>query len=167
MEKMLSGIEVRLNTDYFSDKEYYDSIADKIVYTGQIDQYFDYSEGVLEYRMVRFEHEVLDCENFQGNAVVNYTEREVPYTRIIEHKHFEFGSQPKTVISREYPSEWTKGEEPYYPVNNDKNNKCYEKYRQLADKEKKVIFGGRLGEYKYYDMDKVIESALAKLAELD
>ena len=167
VEKMLSGIEVRLNTDYFSDKEYYDSIADKIVYTGQIDQYFDYSEGVLEYRMVRFEHEVLDCENFQGNAVVNYTEREVPYTRIIEHKHFEFGSQPKTVISREYPSEWTKGEEPYYPVNNDRNNKCYEKYRQLADKEKKVIFGGRLGEYKYYDMDKVIESALAKLAELD
>ena len=160
VEKMLDGIEVILNTDYLDNREYYNGIADKVVYTGQIDRYFNYSEGVLEYRMVRFEHELIDCENYQGNAVVNYTEREVPYTRIIEHKHFEFGKQPKTVISREYPDEWKKGEEPYYPVNNDKNNSCYEKYKALAQNEKKVIFGGRLGEYKYYDMDKVIESAL-------
>lgn len=160
VEKMLDGIEVRLGVDYFSDKSGFDAMADKVVYTGQIDKYFDYNVGVLEYRMVRFETEVLDCENYQGNAVVNYTEREVPYTRIIEHKHFEFGKQPKTVISREYPSEWNKGEEPYYPINDEKNDLLYQEYVRLAKKEKKVIFGGRLGEYKYYDMDKVIESAL-------
>lgn len=165
VEKMLEGIEVRLNTDYFAEKEMYDQMADTIVYTGQIDRYFKYSLGVLEYRMVRFEHELLDCENYQGNAVVNYTEREIPYTRIIEHKHFEFGKQPKTVISKEYPSEWSVGEEPYYPVNNEKNNELYLEYAQIARKEKKVIFGGRLGEYKYYDMDKVIESALNKVSE--
>lgn len=125
-----------------------------------IDEYYDYRLGVLEYRSVRFETEELDMENYQGNAVVNYTEREVPYKRIIEHKHFEFGKQPTTIISREYSSEWKKGDEPYYPVNNDKNNALYEQYRELADKEDKVIFGGRLGGYKYYDMDKVIKAAL-------
>lgn len=166
VSKMLEGIEVQLETDYFSNKNYFDSMAEHVVYTGSIDQYFDYSEGVLEYRMVRFEHELLDCENYQGNAVVNYTEREIPYTRIIEHKHFEFGKQPKTIISREYPSEWKLGEEPYYPVNNERNNECYEKYKQLAEKQKNIIFGGRLGEYKYYDMDKVIESALSKINEM-
>lgn len=160
VERMLDGIEVRLNADYFAEKEMYHNLADRIVYTGQIDKYFDYSLGVLEYRMVRFEHELLDCDNYQGNAVVNYTEREVPYTRIIEHKHFEFGRQEKTVISREYPSEWKKGEEPYYPVNDAKNNELFDRYRKLAEKEANVIFGGRLGEYRYYDMDKVIERAL-------
>lgn len=162
VEKMLDGIEVRLGVDYFSDKSGFDVMADKVVYTGQIDRYFDYALGVLEYRMVRFETEVLDCDNYQGNAVVNYTEREVPYTRIIEHKHFEFGKQAKTVISREYPSEWSKGEEPYYPINDEKNSALYKEYAKLAESEAKVIFGGRLGEYKYYDMDKVIESALIK-----
>lgn len=165
VEKMLEGIEVRLGVDYLSDKTEFDAIADKIVYTGQIDRYFDYTLGVLEYRMVRFETEVLDCENYQGNAVVNYTEREVPYTRIIEHKHFEFGKQPKTVISREYPSEWSKNEEPYYPINDAKNSALFNQYADLAKKEQRVIFGGRLGEYKYYDMDKVIESALKKAQE--
>ncbi len=160
VEKMLAGVEVRLGVDYFSDREGFGSMAEKVVYTGQIDRYFDYSLGVLEYRMVRFEEEILDLENYQGNAVVNYTEREVPYTRIIEHKHFEFGNQPKTVISREYPSEWKKGEEPYYPINDEKNNRLYAGYAELAKEESKVIFGGRLGEYKYYDMDKVIEKAL-------
>lgn len=159
VSKMLEGVEVQLKTDYFSDKEYFDNVAEHIIYTGPIDQYFNYCEGILEYRMVRFEHEILDCDNYQGNAVVNYTEREVPYTRVIEHKHFEFGNQPKTVISREYPSEWKLGEEPYYPVNNKKNEECYKRYKILAGKQQKVIFGGRLGEYKYYDMDKVIESA--------
>lgn len=160
IEKMLEGIEVRLNTDYLSNREEYNAIADKIIYTGMIDEYYNYKLGVLEYRMVRFETEELDCENYQGNAVVNYTEREVPYTRIIEHKHFEFGTQPTTIISREYSSEWHKGDEPYYPVNNDKNNELYNQYRELAEKEVKVIFGGRLGGYKYYDMDKVIAAAL-------
>ncbi len=164
VERMLEGIEVRLNVDYFSEKEQLDPLADQIVYTGQIDRYFDYCLGILEYRMVRFEQETLDCENYQGNAVVNYTEREIPYTRIIEHKHFEFGRQEKTVISREYPSEWKKGEEPYYPVNDKKNNELFEKYQELAKKEKNVLFGGRLGEYRYYDMDKVVEQAL-KAAE--
>ena len=135
-------------------------IAEKTVYTGMLDKYFDYKYGVLEYRSVRFETETLDMDNYQGNAVVNYTEREVPYTRIIEHKHFEYGTQPKTVISREYPSEWKLGEEPYYPVNNEKNEEVAGKYRELADKEENVIFGGRLGEYRYYDMDKVIAAAL-------
>lgn len=160
VEKMLEGIEVKLNTDYLENREEFDAIADKIIYTGMIDQFYDYKLGVLEYRSVRFETEELDMDNYQGNAVVNYTEREVPYTRIIEHKHFEFGKQPTTIISREYSSEWEKGDEPYYPVNNDKNNDLYQQYKELADKEQKVIFGGRLGGYKYYDMDKVIAAAL-------
>ena len=160
VEKMLDGIEVRLNTNYLDNREEFDAMADKIVYTGMIDQFYDYKLGVLEYRSVRFETEELDMENYQGNAVVNYTEREVPYTRIIEHKHFEFGKQPTTIISREYSSEWKKGDEPYYPVNNEKNNNLYQQYKELADKEDKVIFGGRLGGYKYYDMDKVIAAAL-------
>lgn len=161
VEKMLAGVEVKLGVDYMEDKAAFDALADRVVYTGQIDRYFDYCEGVLDYRMVRFEQEILECDNYQGNAVVNYTEREVPYTRIIEHKHFAFGTQPKTVISREYPSEWHKGEEPYYPVNDEKNNAVYEAYRRLAEEEKKkVIFGGRLGEYQYYDMDQVVGRAL-------
>lgn len=160
VEKLLEGTEVRLNTDYLSSREEYDGLADKIIYTGMIDQFYDYKLGVLEYRSVRFETEELDMENYQGNAVVNYTDREVPYTRIIEHKHFEFGKQPTTVISREYSSEWKKGDEPYYPVNNDRNNALYLKYKELSEKENKVIFGGRLGGYKYYDMDKVIAAAL-------
>ena len=164
VENMLSGIEVRLNVDYFDHKAELDALADKVIYTGPIDAYFGYRLGNLEYRSVRFETEVLDEENYQGNAVVNYTEREVPYTRIIEHKHFEFGTQPKTVISREYSAEWKPGDEPYYPVNDEKNGALYLQYKALADAEPGVIFGGRLGEYKYYDMDKVIESALAMAA---
>lgn len=160
IEKLLEGIEVKLNTNFLDDKEGFLSMAHKVIYTGMIDQYYDYKLGVLEYRSVRFETEKLDVENFQGNAVVNYTEREVPYTRIIEHKHFEYGKQPVTIISREYSSEWKKGDEPYYPVNNEKNNSLYEEYKALAEKENKVIFGGRLGGYKYYDMDKVIMAAL-------
>lgn len=160
VEKLLEGTEVRLGTDYLEHRNEYDSLAHKIVYTGMIDQFYDYSLGVLEYRSVRFETEKLDIENYQGNAVVNYTDREVPYTRIIEHKHFEFGKQPVTIISREYSSEWKKGDEPYYPVNNEKNNALYEQYKELAKKDDKVIFGGRLGGYKYYDMDKVIAAAL-------
>ena len=167
VEKMLDGIEVLLGTDYLLDKEKWNQMAEKVVYTGPIDAYFDYCLGTLEYRSVRFETELLEQENYQGNAVVNYTEREIPYTRIIEHKHFEFGTQPKTVISREYPSEWKLGDEPYYPVNNEKNNGLYARYKALAEKEEKVIMGGRLGEYKYYDMDKVIESALGKVKELE
>jgi UDP-galactopyranose mutase len=157
---MLDGIEVRLNTDYLQNKEQLDALADKVVYTGPIDAYFGYRLGTLEYRSVRFETEVLDVPNFQGNAAVNYTDRETPWTRIIEHKWFEFGTQPKTVISREYSSEWKKGDEPYYPVNDARNGALYQQYKALADREKKVIFGGRLGEYKYYDMDAVIASAL-------
>lgn len=160
VEKMLEGSDVLLNTDYFEFRKKNPDIADKTVYTGMLDRYFDYQYGVLEYRSVRFEHEQLDIENYQGNAVVNYTERDVPYTRIIEHKHFEFGTQPVTVISKEYPSEWKQGDEPYYPVNNAKNEELVEKYRQLAEKEENVVFGGRLGEYRYYDMDKVVEAAL-------
>jgi len=160
VEKLLEGSEVLLNTDYFEYRKDNPDIAEKTVYTGMLDQYFDYEFGVLEYRSVRFEHEKLEIENYQGNAVVNYTEREVPYTRIIEHKHFEFGTQPVTVISKEYPSEWKKGDEPYYPVNDAKNEELVVKYRKAAEKEKNVIFGGRLGEYRYYDMDKVIEAAL-------
>ncbi|MCI8800094.1 MAG: UDP-galactopyranose mutase [Lachnospiraceae bacterium] len=160
VEKLLEGTEVRLNTDYLEHREELNGLADKIIYTGMIDQYYDYSLGVLEYRSVRFETEELETENYQGNAVVNYTEREVPYTRIIEHKHFAFGTQPTTIISREYSSEWKKGDEPYYPVNNDKNNGLYAQYRAMADREERVIFGGRLGSYKYYDMDKVIAAAL-------
>ena len=160
VEKMLDGIDVKTNTDYFAFIKENPDIAEKTVFTGMIDEYYDYKLGALEYRSVRFETEVLDTDNYQGNAVVNYTEREVPYTRIIEHKHFEFGTQEKTVISREYSSEWSVGMEPYYPVNNEQNNTLFEKYRELAEKESKVIFGGRLGNYKYYDMDKVIEAAL-------
>lgn len=166
---MLKGIEVKLNCDYLESKEELDKLADKVVYTGPIDAYFNYDLGPLEYRSVRFETEVLDKPNFQGNAAVNYTDRETPWTRIIEHKWFEFGKDangndlPKTVISREYSSEWKVGDEPYYPVNDEKNSKLYKEYKALADKEYKVIFGGRLGEYKYYDMDAVIDSAL-KLA---
>lgn len=160
VEKMLEGIPVKTGTDYFQFKKENPDIAGKIVFTGMIDEYFGYKLGALEYRSVRFETEVLDTDNYQGNAVVNYTDREVPYTRIIEHKHFEFGTQEKTVISREYSSEWKVGMEPYYPVNNDQNNQLFEEYRKLAEKESNVIFGGRLGNYKYYDMDKVIEAAL-------
>lgn len=160
VEKMLAGADILTNTDYFEFIKEHPDVADKTVFTGQIDTFFDYKLGVLEYRSVRFETEVLDCENYQGNAVVNYTEREVPYTRIIEHKHFEFGKQPKTVISREYSSEWKKGDEPYYPVNNERNNQMYQEYQKLAETVPNVIFGGRLGQYKYYDMDKVIAAAL-------
>ena len=158
---MLEGIEVRLGVDYLENKAELDALAKKVVYTGPIDAYFDFRLGTLEYRSVRFETEVLDMPNFQGNAAVNYTDRETPWTRIIEHKWFEFGTQPKTVISREYSSEWKPGDEPYYPVNDEKNSALYARYKVLADKETRVIFGGRLGEYKYYDMDKVIEAALA------
>ena len=163
IEKMLEGIEVKLNTNFFDNREYFENIAEKIVFTGMIDEFYNYQFGKLEYRSLRFETEVLNEKNYQGNAVVNYTEREIPYTRIIEHKHFEFGKQEKTVITREYPSEWKEGDEPYYPVNNEKNNELYKKYRELAEKENKVIFGGRLGEYKYYDMDKIIEKVLGDI----
>ncbi len=171
VENMLKGIEIKLNTDYLKNKEEYDKLADKVLYTGAIDAYFGYKLGNLEYRSVRFENEILDKPNFQGNAAVNYTDRETPWTRIIEHKWFEFGKDengndlPKTVISREYSSEWKPGDEPYYPVNDEKNSKLYEEYRKLAEGEKNVIFGGRLGEYKYYDMDAVIASALKKCEE--
>ena len=161
IEKMLDGVDVKTETDYFEFIKENPEIADKILFTGMIDEFFDYQLGALEYRSVRFETEVLDCHNYQGNAVINYTEREVPYTRIIEHKHFEFGQQEKTVISREYSSEWKVGMEPYYPVNNEQNNARFEAYKKLAEKEENVIFGGRLGNYQYYDMDKVIEAALA------
>lgn len=153
---LLEGVETRCNTDFFTDREHFESIADKIVFTGKIDEYYHYRFGKLEYRTVRFETEVLDCENYQGNAVINYTEQEVPYTRIIEHKHFEFGQQSKTVISREYSSEWKEGSEPFYPVNDDKNSALYAQYRELANQEPNVIFGGRLAEYKYYDMHQII-----------
>ena len=166
VENMLEGIEVRLNVDYFDHKDELDALADRVIYTGPIDAYFGYKLGNLEYRSVRFETEVLDIPNFQGNAAVNYTDRETPWTRIIEHKWFEFGTQPKTVISREYSSEWKPGDEPYYPVNDERNGALYQEYKKLADAEEKVIFGGRLGEYKYYDMDAVIASALKKCQEL-
>ncbi len=160
VEHLLEGTQVRLGVDYLQDKQHLDALADRVIYTGPIDAYFDYSLGALEYRSVRFETEVLDMPNFQGNAAVNYTDAETPWTRIIEHKWFEFGTQPKTVISREYSSEWKPGDEPYYPVNDEKNSALYEQYRALADGETQVVFGGRLGEYKYYDMDAVIASAL-------
>lgn len=162
VENMLGDVEVRLNMDYLEQKEALDALADKVLYTGPIDAYFGYKLGNLEYRSVRFETEVLDKPNFQGNAAVNYTDRETPWTRIIEHKWFEFGTQPKTVISREYSSEWKPGDEPYYPVNDEKNSKLYAEYKKLADAEQKVIFGGRLGEYKYYDMDAVIGAAMER-----
>ena len=164
-DKLLEGIDVELNVDFFDKKRELLQKADKIVFTGMIDQYFDYQYGVLEYRSLRFEHETLDEENHQGNAVVNYNEREVPYTRIIEHKHFEFGKQPKTVITREYPAEWKQGDEPYYPVNNEKNAEIFKKYQELAQKEENVIFGGRLADYKYYDMHNVMERALEVVKE--
>ena len=160
IDKMLDGVEVELGTDYLANKGKYENIADKIIFTGPIDEFYDYCFGPLEYRSVRFETEELPVENYQGNAVINYTDAETPYTRIIEHKHFEFGTQPTTVISKEYSAEWKVGDEPYYPVNNDKNAALYQKYLDKSKEENKVIFGGRLGEYKYYDMDKVIESAL-------
>lgn len=168
---MLDGIEVRLNTDYLADKAAFDAMADKVVYTGAIDAYFGYRLGTLEYRSVRFETEVLDMPNFQGNAAVNYTDADTPWTRIIEHKWFEFGKDAdgndldKTVISREYSSEWKPGDEPYYPVNDEKNGALYQEYKKLAEQEHHVIFGGRLGEYKYYDMDQVIAAALARTEE--
>ena len=170
VEKMLDGIEVRLNENYLKDREKWNQLAEKVIFTGPIDAYYDYRLGTLEYRSVRFETELLNIPNFQGNAAVNYTDRETPWTRIIEHKWFEFGKDadgnnlPKTVISREYSSEWKPGDEPYYPVNDEKNGALYQRYKKLADKESKVIFGGRLGEYKYYDMDKTIEVAL-KMAQ--
>lgn len=167
VENLLEGIEVRLGVDYLKNKKEYDAMAKKVIYTGAIDAYFHYQYGALQYRSVRFETEVLDQPNFQGNAAVNYTDRETPWTRIIEHKWFEFGKDengndlPKTVVSREYSSEWKLGDEPYYPVNDEKNGKLYEEYKALAEQEENIIFGGRLGEYKYYDMDAVIASALA------
>lgn len=172
VENLLAGIEVRLNVDYLEVKEEYDALAEKVVYTGPIDAYFDYRLGTLEYRSVRFENELLDIPNFQGNAAVNYTDRETPWTRIIEHKWFTFGKDeegndlPKTVISREYSSEWKQGDDPYYPVNDEKNTTLYEQYKELASHETNILFGGRLGEYKYYDMDKVIASALEKSKEI-
>ena len=166
ISKMLQNCEVRLETDFISEREKYSNIADKIIYTGMIDEYYDYKLGVLEYRSVRFETEELDMDNYQGNAVVNYTKDDVPYTRIIEHKHFEFGTQPTTIISKEYSSEWKQGDEPYYPVNNERNNNLYEEYSKLAENDSNIIFGGRLGSYKYYDMDKIIIEAL-KLCEAE
>lgn len=165
VERLLEGTECQLNCDFFTDREALTNLADKVVFTGAIDEFYDYQFGKLEYRTVTFETEILDTANYQGNAVVNYTEREVPYTRVIEHKHFEmFGAEvdacPKTVISKEYSSEWKEGSEPYYPVNDEKNNSLYQKYKELADKETNVIFGGRLAEYKYYDMHHIVEKAL-------
>lgn len=166
IERMLEGTEVRLQENFLEKREYYQDMAETIIYTGMIDEYFDYCFGELEYRSLRFETEVLEEENYQGNAVVNYTEYEIPYTRIIEHKHFEYGTQPKTVITREYPQSWHKGDEPYYPMNDEKNIRLYEKYRELACREGNVIFGGRLGQYKYYDMDDTVEAALQCAREL-
>lgn len=161
IEKMFEGCEIRYHVDFNENRETYSRLAKKVLYTGTIDSYFDYRFGPLEYRSLRFEHEQLETDNYQGVAVVNYTDIETPYTRIIEHKHFEFGTQPKTVISREYSAEWKKGDEPYYPVNDEKNGALYAEYKKMADAEPNVVFGGRLGEYKYYDMDKVIEVALS------
>ncbi len=170
VEKMLEGIEVRLNCDYFDHQKELSDLAEKILFTGPIDRFYDYCFGELEYRSLRFETEVMECENYQGNAVVNYTEYEIPYTRIIEHKHFEFGTalgnEPQgeaasfTIVTKEYPDQWVQGKEPYYTINDERNTALYEKYRQLAEKEGKVLFGGRLGQYRYYDMDKVILAAL-------
>ncbi len=172
VKHMLDGIEVRLGVDYLEHREELNALAERVIYTGPVDAYFGYCRGPLEYRSVRFETEVLDMPNFQGNAAVNYTDRETPWTRIIEHKWFEFGKDedgkdlPKTVISREYSSEWKPGDEPYYPVNDERNGRLYSEYRELAEREEKVVFGGRLGEYRYYDMDQVIAAALAKVKEL-
>lgn len=163
IDGLLDGVECKVGVDYFENREYWNGIADKIVFTGKIDEYFNYSLGELEYRSLKFEHQILDMDNYQGNAVVNYTEREVPYTRIIEHKHFEFGAQEKTVITKEYPKGWEKGSEPYYPINDHTNNSRYSEYKKMAENEPKVIFGGRLAEYKYYDMHQVIGSALKEV----
>jgi UDP-galactopyranose mutase len=166
VEKMLEGIEVRTSVDYFKDREMLNNLASTVVYTGMIDEFYDYRFGTLEYRSLRFEHETLDKENYQGNAVVNYTDGETPFTRIIEHKHFEFGTQEKTVITREYPSEWKKGDEPYYPVNDARNEEMFKQYKELSRSEENVIFGGRLADYKYYDMHHVVGIALKKVAEV-
>lgn len=166
IDEMLRAADIRLGTDYFQHKAELDALAEKVVFTGMIDQYFDYRYGKLEYRTLRFEHERLSVENYQGNAVVNYTQADVPYTRIIEHKHFEFGGQPHTVISREYSAEWSEGSEPYYPVNDKKNSDLYAKYSQLAEKEQGIIFGGRLAQYQYYDMHHIIEQVLKKREEI-
>ena len=160
VDKLFEGADVELGVDFLANREKYEALGDTIIYTGAIDAYYDYCFGKLEYRTVRFETEVLDTDNYQGVAVVNYTDRETPYTRVIEHKHFEFGTQPKTVISKEYSTDWQEGMEPYYPVNDQRNQALYQQYAQKAAQEPNVIFGGRLGEYKYYDMDKVIESAM-------
>lgn len=160
IEKLLEGFDVRLNTDFFENREELSKYCSKILFTGQIDKFYDYCYGKLEYRSLKFKEEVLDMENFQGNAVVNYTDNEVPYTRIIEHKHFEFGNQEKTVITKEYPIAWDNNNEPYYPINDEKNTRLYNKYKELADKENNILFGGRLATYSYYDMDRVIEKAL-------
>ena len=161
IEKLLAGCDIRLDTDFIAEREKYSGMAGKIIYTGMIDEYYDFCYGALEYRSVSFESEVVDTDNYQGVAVVNYTDSATPYTRVIEHKHFDFGKQSKTVISREYPAEWKPGMEPYYPINNLKNQAVYEKYAELAKRESKVIFGGRLGEYKYHDMKDAISGALA------
>lgn len=166
IDGLLEGIEVKLNVDFFEDREYWENVAENLVFTGKIDEYYDYSYGKLEYRSLRFENKILDEENFQGNAVVNYTSNNEAYTRIIEHKHFEFGTQPKTVITYEYPDEWSEGKESYYPINDDTNSELYRKYKELAEKDNKVIFGGRLAEYKYYDMHQVIGSALTKVKKI-
>ena len=160
VERLLDGVEVRLGTDFLKNREEYEKTAEKIIYTGSIDEYYGYSLGVLQYRTVRFDTEVLDTDNYQGNAVVNYTDPDTPYTRVIEHKHFEFNTSPKTVISREYSTEWNRQLEPYYPINDETNDSLYREYRKLADKEKMTVFGGRLGDYRYYDMDRVIRNAL-------
>ncbi|MDR0574354.1 MAG: UDP-galactopyranose mutase [Tannerella sp.] len=160
IDGLLFGIETKCNTDFFENREYFENIADKIIFTGKIDEFYHYRFGRLEYRTVNFETQLLDCANYQGNAVVNYTERAIPYTRIIEHKHFEFGTQPQTVISKEYSSEWKEGAEPFYPINDKKNSALYQRYKDLADKETNMFFGGRLAEYKYYDMDKIVDLVL-------
>lgn len=159
-EKLLEGIDVKLSVDFFKEREELEKLADKIVFTGMIDEFYNYKFGTLEYRSLKFHNEILNEKNYQGNAVINYTEYDIPYTRIIEHKHFEYGNQDKTIITKEYPATWNRGDEPYYPINNEKNNNIYLKYKELADKEENIIFGGRLAEYKYYDMHNVIESAL-------
>lgn len=166
IEKMIEGVEIKLSVDYFDNREYFDSIANKIIFTGQIDEYYNYKFGHLQYRSLRFENETFDTNNYQGVAGMNFTDINTPYTRIIEHKHFEFGNQNKTIITKEYPLEWKPGLEPYYPINDEKNSSLYNKYYELSKKEKNVIFGGRLAEYKYYDMDKTIRSAMNKVKEL-
>lgn len=158
---MIAGCDIQLEEDYFTNREYYNSLATTVIYTGMIDEFYDYRYGTLEYRSLGFEHECLDEENYQGNAVVNYTDKETPYTRIIEHKHFEFSTQSKTIITKEYPTSWDSSKEPYYPVNDHRNSVIYEQYSTLAKQEKNVVFGGRLAEYKYYDMHHVIERAIA------